>query len=84
MPRPRKVRPDWATLATIWEVSDALWAVLEPLLAKVDPPKPTGRRRMHARPVLDAILFRQDTAARIYRPIRAGSRVRPDDHPSKL
>jgi transposase len=58
MPRPCKVHPDWATLATIWEVSDALWEVLGPLLAEVDSPKPTGRRRMQARPVLNAIFFR--------------------------
>jgi transposase len=58
MGRPRKVRPDWAALATIWEVPDELWAVLAPLIAEVDPPKPTGRRRVDARASLNAILFR--------------------------
>jgi transposase len=52
------VRPDWAALATIWEVSDELWAVLGPLIAVVDPPKPTGRRRVDGRAILNAILFR--------------------------
>jgi transposase len=58
MPRPRKVRPDWAALATIWEVSDALWAIVAPLIAEVDPPKPIGRRRVDARAVFNAIIFR--------------------------
>ncbi len=58
MGRPRKVRPDWAAMATIWEVSDELWVVLAPLIAVVDPPKPTGRRRVDARAILTAILFR--------------------------
>ena len=58
MGRPRKVRPDWAALATIWEVPDELWAVLAPLIAAVDPPQPTGRRRVDARAILNAILFR--------------------------
>jgi hypothetical protein len=39
MPRPSKVRPNWAAPATICDVSDALWAVLEPLIAEVDPAK---------------------------------------------
>lgn len=58
MGRPRKVRPDWVAMATIWEVSDELWVVLAPLIAAVDPPKPTGRRRVDARAILTAILFR--------------------------
>jgi putative transposase len=58
MGRRRKVRPDWAALATIWEVPDELWAVLAPLIAAVDPPKPAGRRRVDARAILNAILFR--------------------------
>lgn len=58
MGRPRKVRPDWAALATIWEVPDELWAVLAPLIAKVDPPQPAGRKRVDARAILNAILVR--------------------------
>jgi transposase len=58
MGRPRKVRPDWAALATIWEVSDELWLQLAPVLAAVDPPKRTGRPRVDARATLNAILFR--------------------------
>jgi transposase len=58
MGRPRKVRPDWAALATIWEVSDELWVQLAPVVAEVDPPKRTGRPRVNARATLNAILFR--------------------------
>ncbi len=58
MGRPRKVRPDWTALATIWTISDALWEVIAPILAEVDPPKTTGRPRVDARRTLDAILFR--------------------------
>jgi transposase len=58
MPRPRKVRPNWDDMATIWQVSDELWAVVAPILAELDPPKPTGRPRVDARATLDAILFR--------------------------
>jgi putative transposase len=58
MPRPRKVRPNWNELATIWQVSDELWAVVAPILAELDPPKPTGRPRVDARATLDAIIFR--------------------------
>ena len=38
MGRPRKVRPNWNELATIWTVSDELWQMIAPLLAEVDPP----------------------------------------------
>ncbi len=58
MGRPRKPRRDWEALETIWEVPDELWAVLAPLIAAVDPPKPTGRRREDARAILNALVFR--------------------------
>lgn len=58
MGRPRKVRPDWNELATIWTISDALWDVIAPILAEVDPPQRTGRPRVDARRTLEAILFR--------------------------
>jgi transposase len=56
--RPRKIRPNWTELATIWTISDELWEVIAPILAEVDPTKATGRRRVDARRTLDAILFR--------------------------
>ena len=52
MGRPRKVRPNWNELATIWTVSDELWQVIQPVLAEVDPPKATGRPRVDARRTL--------------------------------
>jgi transposase len=58
MGRPRKVRPDWNALATIWTISDELWGVIASILAEVDPPKKTGRPRVDARRTLDAIIFR--------------------------
>jgi putative transposase len=58
MGRPRKVRPDWNAMATIWTVSDELWAHIQPILAEVDPPKETGRPRVDARRTLDAVIFR--------------------------
>lgn len=58
MGRPRKVRPNWDELATIWTVSDELWSVIQPILAELDPPKKTGRPRVDARRTLEAIIFR--------------------------
>lgn len=58
MPRPRTrpIRPE--DLPTIWEVPDTLWDHLAPILAELDPPKPTGRPRIDARRALEAIIFR--------------------------
>lgn len=58
MPRPRKAPPRPEDLPTIWEVPDALWARIAPILAEVDPPKATGRPRIDARWALTAMLFR--------------------------
>ena len=48
-------------LPTIWEVPDELWAVLQPLLDKHDPPKPRGRKRVDARRALNGIIYRLRT-----------------------
>jgi transposase len=45
-------------LPTIWRVPDELWEIIEPILAKHDPPKSTGRPRIDQRAALDAIIFR--------------------------
>ena len=58
MGRPKKVRPP---LPPIWEASDDLWAIVEPILADVDPPKPCGRKRIDQRAAFDAIIFRLRT-----------------------
>src|SRR5688572_4512668 len=52
---PRK-RPK--PLPTIWRAPDDLWRVVERVLAELDPPKRTGRRRIDPRAALDAIIFR--------------------------
>jgi putative transposase len=46
------------TLPTIWNVSDELWAKIEPILAELDPPRNRGRKRIDQRRALDGILFR--------------------------
>jgi len=49
----RTVKP----LATIWEVSDELWKILEPILTQFDPPSWTGRTRTDQRAALNGILY---------------------------
>ena len=46
------------TLKTIWEVPDDLWEEIERLIAELDPPKDTGRKRADPRKMLNAIIFR--------------------------
>jgi transposase len=45
-------------LGTIWEIPDDLWEKIERILAELDPPKRTGRRRVDRRAVMNAIVFR--------------------------
>jgi len=52
---------DIEELETIWEVPDELWKKIEPILAEIDPPKPTGRPRIEARAALDALIYRMRT-----------------------
>ncbi|TWT94845.1 hypothetical protein Pla108_36960 [Botrimarina colliarenosi] len=47
-----------ASLETIWEVDDTLWAIVEPILREAYPSKPTGRPRVDFRQVFNAVLFR--------------------------
>ncbi len=58
MGRPKKQRPP---LPTIWEASDDLWAIIEPILAEHDPPKLRGRKRINQRAAFDAIIYRLRT-----------------------
>lgn len=48
-------------LPTIWRVPDELWAEIEPILAELDPPNRVGPKRVAARPILDAIIYRGRT-----------------------
>jgi putative transposase len=54
MGRPKKQREP---LPAIWECSDELWALIEPILAEYDPPK-QGPPRIDQRGAFDAIIFR--------------------------
>ena len=58
--RKRTVKP----LPTIWHVPDELWDIIKPILAKYDPPRRTGRKRINARGALDAIIFRLRSGVR--------------------
>lgn len=46
------------SLDTIWEVPDALWQRIEPLLEERYPPKVEGRPHADWRRILDGIIFR--------------------------
>jgi len=48
-------------LPTIWHVPDPLWERVKGLIDELDPPKPTGRKRIDPRRALDAIIFRMRT-----------------------
>lgn len=50
-------------LPPIWECSDELWALIEPVLAEHDPPK-QGPPRIDQRGAFDAIIFRLRTGCR--------------------
>lgn len=58
MGRPKKHREP---LPPIWEASDELWAIVEPILIDHDPPAVTGRKRIDQRAAFDAIIFRLRT-----------------------
>ncbi len=49
------------TLPTIWEIPDDLWDQIHPVILEMDPPKSTGRKRVHPRRILDGIIFRMRT-----------------------
>jgi putative transposase len=49
----RKVKP----LATIWEVDDELWKIIQSILTEMDPPSWTGRDRIDQRAALNGIIY---------------------------
>ena len=57
-----ETKPSVTPLPTIWNVPDALWEMMEKILAIYDPPKPTGRPRVDQRKALDGIIYRMRTA----------------------
>src|SRR3954470_3821709 len=48
-------------LGTIWEIPDALWEKILPILREFWPEKPTGRRTADWRAALNGIIFRMRT-----------------------
>ena len=48
-------------LPTIWEASDDLWNIIQPILDVLDPPKPTGRPRTDLRLALNGIIYQMRT-----------------------
>lgn len=51
-------KPAAEALGTIWECPDDLWDnVIRPVLEALDPPKPTGRKRVPQRPALNGIIY---------------------------
>lgn len=57
----RKRRVVTVPLETIWEIPDAAWDHLEPLLFRAYPPKRTGRGRIDFRQAVNGIIFRMRT-----------------------
>jgi len=45
-------------LDTIWEVDEALWNIIQPILNELDPPAKTGRPRTGERAALNGIIYR--------------------------
>ena len=51
-------RKEVEPLPTVWNVPDAVWAKVEELIGKYDPPKATGRKRSDERKALDGVIYR--------------------------
>src|SRR6185436_8396505 len=48
---------DSVTILTLWALPDDLWQRIERLLNRFDPPRPRGRKRASARPILDGLIY---------------------------
>ena len=57
----RKKKAITVSLETIWEIPDAAWQRLQPILAEAYPAKPTGRSRIDFRKAINGIIFRMRT-----------------------
>jgi putative transposase len=58
-----KRKREYEPLATIWEVDDDLWAVVQGVLDELDPPAATGRPRVCQRAALNGIVYQMRTGA---------------------
>jgi len=45
-------------MENIWELTDELWAKIEPVLLTADPPKATGRGRVDQRRMLNGVVYK--------------------------
>jgi putative transposase len=52
-----KRKKPYEPLPTIWEVSDELWNIIQPIIEELDPPACTGRSRIDLRPALNGIIY---------------------------
>src|SRR3954452_2662241 len=59
--KPRRKAKKARPLGTIWEIPDALWEKILPILREFWPKKPTGRRTADWRAALNGIIFRMRT-----------------------
>src|SRR3954470_9249656 len=59
--RKTKRKPKFTPLPTLWEIPDAMWQKIEPILREFWPQKPTGRRVANWRKMLNGIIFRMRT-----------------------
>ena len=41
-----------------WKIPDSAWEKIEPILLGADPPKPTGRKRICQRRILDGLIYK--------------------------
>jgi hypothetical protein len=48
---------DSARILTLWALPDDLWQRIERLLNRFDPPRPRGRKRASAMPILDGLIY---------------------------
>ena len=51
-----KRKKKYEPLATIWEVNDELWIIIQSILDELDPPARTGRPRVGQREALNGII----------------------------
>lgn len=56
-PRMARTKRQTKPLPTIWEVSDALWDIIQKILDELDPPAATGRPRTGQRQALNGIIY---------------------------
>jgi hypothetical protein len=59
--RKTRRKPKPKPSGTIWEVPDALWEKMLPILLEFWPRKRTGRRKAKGRAALNGIVFRRRT-----------------------